>query len=113
MKKSRYITFGILVIVLAFLLFWIGSIIFCEFTTLLHGDEFNDAMSEIRNVMNVDMLKVISYSNQSAKVYLYSNSGGVLVSFIKNSDGLWEEDEWEKSWSTTGSADDFIWPYIR
>lgn len=113
MKKSKYVYIGIILIVIAFLLFWFGSIIYCELATSLHKEEFNDAMCEIKNIVKVDGLKVIRYSKQRAKVYFYSSSGGVLVSYIKNANGIWEEAEWEKSWSKTGSADDFIWPYIR
>lgn len=110
---KKYILRGAIIILLAFLVFWFGSIAFCEVTTMLHGDEFLAAMDEITPIMNVEKLKVVNYSDQTAKVYFYSGSGGALVVYRKTTDGIWAQEGWEKTWSKTGSADDYIWPYIR
>jgi len=59
----------------------------------------------------------MSYSEDIAIVY-YSTGGvfrrGIeeLITFEKQ-DEEWVWTEWNTIWSSTGSADSFIWPFIR
>jgi hypothetical protein len=93
-------------------LFWAASIINCEILTDKYGEEFLDASINLRNTIKIDAWKVLDYSEDYAEVYFYTEYGGALISF-DFVDGEWKERNWKASWSTTGSADDFIWPYIH
>ena len=64
---------------------------------------------------NIEYLKVLNYTSDTAQVYFVSanRTGGNILSFSKLN-GKWKYDKWERTvWSKIGSADGFIWPYIR
>lgn len=109
----------ILSILCAFILFWMGSIAICEFNTFKYGDIFRN--TEIQDIGGIryltdEKIKVIECSNNYAKVYSVFenelNKGGDIYCFKCNNNN-WEFDRWETVWSKMGSADGFIWPYIR
>lgn len=93
--------------------FWIASIVKCEILTSKHYEEFVGLDESTNIVRKSEFLKVLDYSNMNARVYYYDHEGGVILKFVKK-DAKWVYDEWEKTvWSRTGSADDYMWPYIR
>ena len=104
MKKIKI---SVLIIISAFVLFWISSIAMCEYNTYKYGEIF-------RNDCNI---KVLKYNNDYAKVYAVFENDlsevGLLYYFIKNDDGNWIFDYYDAVYSTMGSADGFIWPYGR
>ena len=100
---------------LLFLLIWSASILKCEFLTYRYGYQFETIYRENTMMGDIDYLKVLSYSNSTARVYYVSKNraaGDILVFSKQN--GEWKYDYWDWTvWSKTGSADNFVWPYIR
>ena len=81
MKKFITILIGILG---CFLLFWAGSIIRCEIITAQHGQEFENLYLQTRMIDENDYLKVMDYSNSTARVYyVRKHSMGNLITFNK------------------------------
>ena len=103
-------------IILLFLpiLFWLASCAKCEVLTYQHGQEFETLYKENTMIGEVDYLKVLDYSDTSARIYYVgiNRSDGNTVKYVKQK-GQWVCEEWETVWSKTGSADGFVWPYIR
>lgn len=97
------------------LIIWFSSFIKCELLTSFYGEYFNSIYKENTMFGDIEYLKVLKYSNKTARVYYVSHdylSGDILVFSKKN--GEWEYDYWEKTvWAKYGSADGFVWPYIR
>lgn len=101
----------IIIAMISLSVFWLGTIIKCEIVTALHGNEF----LSFEEVSTASKYKILSYSNDFARVYCvnFNKSNGSVHNFIKQ-DGNWVYNEWETGgWSKTGTADGFIWPYIR
>lgn len=113
MKK---ILITILIICISpFLIIWGSSILKCEILTYRYGNQFSTIYRENTMIGNIDYLKVLNYSDSEAQVYYVSEnrSGGNILSFVQQNN-IWKYDKWERTvWSKTGSADGFIWPYIR
>lgn len=110
--KKRYIA---LLVVLGFLLVWLGSMGVAGVLTALYADEFTDLEAmDLQWLSGEDYEKrVLSYGKQTAKVYFYNESFGVCVRFTKQ-DGQWKAEKEVATWSSQGSADDyFIWPYYK
>ncbi|MBQ9914659.1 MAG: hypothetical protein IJO50_00800 [Clostridia bacterium] len=107
MKKK--IVFIILIAVLLFVIFWLGSLIKCEIVTALHGDEFLGLEQ-----VETSEFKILNYKKDFARIYcVYDDAVANVYTFIKQ-DGVWVYDEWETTvWSTRGTADGFVWPYIH
>lgn len=107
-KKIKYLTFSIFI---CFVLFWIGSIIKCEVVTALYGKEFQ----HFEVLSMAESFKILEYDKDYAKIYFITRNreSGSIHSYIKV-DGEWTFNKWEDGgWSRQGSADGFVWPYIR
>ena len=105
----------LLAIVACLCLFWVGSILKCELLTSQYGQQFVGLQEQTHMLGELDYLKVLDYSASAARVYYVGSnrSGGDILKFTKQ-DGDWTYLEWEKTvWSKSGSADAFMWPYIR
>ncbi|PWB20663.1 hypothetical protein [Flavobacterium sp. HTF] len=101
-------------IIVFFVLFWICCVAKCEYLTKKYEAQFQ-IPNEIQNMIDGKKTKkILSYSNSHAQVYFVSsgNSSGDIVNFIKVN-GEWKFKNWKTVWSKTGSAEDFIWPYLR
>ena len=98
--------------VLCFLLIWGISLAKCEILTLMHGDEFSEIYKENTMLGEQEHWKVLDYSKTSARVYYVglNHSGADILTFVKEN-GKWRHDGWDTVWSTSGSADNVIWPY--
>lgn len=113
MKKFLLKTF--LAVLIMFFLVWGILILKCEILTWRYGNQFKTVYKENTMMGDIEYLKVLNYSDRSARVYYVSKnrSGGDILVFSKYN-GEWKYDKWERTvWSKTGSADGFIWPYIR
>ena len=112
MKKIIKILVATLIFVLVV---WGSSLIKCELLTFLYGDQFNNIYRENTMLGDIEYLKVLKYSYKTAQVYYVSRnhlSGDILVFSKEN--GEWEYDHWKKTvWAKYGSADGYVWPYIR
>lgn len=111
MKKFKKLII-VLSPLLIFLLIWGVSLAKCEILTMMHRNEFNEAYKSNTMLGETEYCKVIDYSEDRARVYYVSSncSGGDVLTFTKEN-GEWKYENWDTIWSTTGSADDFIWPY--
>lgn len=112
MKKLKLFIIGTIV---CFLLFWSGSIARCEILTYFHWKEFEKLYKANSMIGEQEYLKVLDYSDTSARIYYVSVNGygGDILTFVKKGD-QWVYDKWERTvWSKTGSADGFMWPYLR
>lgn len=110
---KKYILVTLTVLFVGFILIWVGALAKCEILTYQHGKEFDTIYRENTMLDEIDYLKVLDYSDTSARVYYVSinKSAGDILSFIKQ-DGQWKYNRWERTvWSSTGSASEVIWPY--
>lgn len=117
MKKLKI---AVLIMISTFILFWICSIAMCEYNTYKYGEIFrNTKIHDIsgERYLNDCDIKILKHNNNCAKVYAIfkndSNESGVVYYFTKKDDGNWFFEHYDAVYSTTGSADGFIWPYIR
>ncbi len=110
--RSLKISFIVILIIL--LCFWGIEILKCEISTYKHGREFKDVYQEDTMIGNIEYLKVLNYTGDTARVYYVSekHSGGDILEFCKER-GKWHCISWNTIWSEGGSADGFVWPYIR
>jgi hypothetical protein len=110
-KKAFSIVF--LVLIGSFISYWLISIIKCEYLTSKHGEEFFRLELQTNLLDQAEILKVLYYSEVTATVYFKSNLGGNILEFRKNNN-IWVLNRWISTvWSKQGSADGFMWPYIR
>ncbi len=111
-KLLKIFTISVFVI---FLLIWGISILKCEILTYRYGSQFSIIYQENTMIGEIDYLKVLNYSDSTARVYYVSKNrtGGDILIFSRLSNE-WRYEKWERTvWSKSGSADGFIWPYIR
>lgn len=111
---KKHMIVGICSVIAVLLIFWCISVLKCEILTRIHGDEFKDVYQAEDVLKLPDDWKVLSYSNSNASIYYTynDNQGGYVLNYT-NTGGDWLFDSWGAAWSSTGSADDYIWPYIR
>ena len=127
-NTQRIIIAMIAVPILGVTAFWAGSMIHAEILTARHGYVFEILITEnpeIRNSVGDGDLKVLSYSNTSARIYRiwevqeghdYSRDvgdrhGGAIFYFSREG-GMWQLTGQGTTWSNVGSADGIIWPYF-
>ena len=99
--------------VISFIVIWGVSLIKCEILTYRYGKEFDTIYKANTMIGEIDYLKVLDYSDTSARVYYVSinKSGGSILRFAKK-DGQWTYEAWERVvWSKIGCASGVIWPY--
>ena len=109
---KRIFVIVLIVIVACLITFWGISIAQCEILTFQHGHEF-EGMEETTNMLSkADYFKVLSYSDSNARVFYKSYYNSNILEFMLQ-DGEWVLGNWQTVWSRSGSADDFMWPYIR
>ncbi len=104
----------IISVLILFIAFWGLSILKCEILTYLYGEQFARMYREYTMLDGIDYFKVLNYSEDSARVYYVGleRSNGSILGFYKEN-GNWCNRGWNVIWSTSGSADGFMWPYIR
>lgn len=97
-------------------LFWGGSLLRCEVLTHRYGQEFQRAWADHTMIGEQAQCKVLAYTDTYARIYVVEEgrNSGNLLEFTKAEDSTrWDFQSWETVWSATGSADGFLWPYIR
>ena len=115
MKKKTIVKWLLVITLSAFPAYWLGSIAKCEILTLMHGDNVKNGYLDTGWFDDIQSFKIIDYSQTEATVY-YVNTDrtvGFTVLFFKNQSDYFEFKSWDVVWSKSGSADGFIWPYIR
>lgn len=116
MRKIWVWLLGVIgVIVLGLAIIWLAAFVKCEVLTNRYGSEFAEAYRENTMLCEPEYWKVLEYSEDFARVYYVGEDrcyGNILT--FKKVNGEWKYDTWEATvWSKTGSADGFVWPYIR
>ena len=109
----KFIKYLICLIIISIILCWGSSYIKCEINTSKYGEIFKDVLNSENDYDTTGKIKVIKYSENSAKIYLVSKKYkyGVELCY-KNINGKMKRISDKVIWSQ-GSADEFIWPYIR
>ena len=83
--------------------------------TQLYSHEFEELYVTIGTfygpIEDNEKVRVLSYSNNSARIYITSHYSGSVHVFFRNGE-MWEQQSSVDLWSRYGSADDFIWPYF-
>ena len=116
MKMLKRAIWGI---IFAFVLFWLGSIAVCEYNTYKYGEIFRNIkihdISGERYLKGEDeKVKVLKYQRDIAEIYVvWESKVGNIYYFKRDNGNNWMFDHYDTIWSKTGSADKFIWPYIR
>lgn len=104
------------IVVAGFIVYWVFSFMKCEIMTLKYGKEFIGLDRQTEWLDPVTSLKVLVYSKKKARVYYKDKFGGYLLEVCKDGN-KWvfsNNNKWLVAvWSKQGSADGFIWPYIR
>lgn len=106
----------IITILAFFLVIWAGNIIEIEITTFIHKNEFPPIAYDNSMIGEIKYFKIIKYSKEEAKLYYVckDRTSGNIVSYKKDDSGKWIYSSWDETvWSTSGSADGFMWPYGR
>lgn len=96
--------------------FYCVSLCRCELLTAAHGHEFEGLDASAHMLEPSDRWKVLDYSGTEASVYYVGPGriyGNVLRFSSSSGTGPWELTGWNTVWSRNGSADGFVWPYIR
>lgn len=86
-----------------------------EILTYLYGKEFDGLDKQTNMLVGSEYYKVFSYdSKHFARVYYIDkdHTSRNLITFTKE-DGAWKLYQWDTIWSSSGSADSFMWPYYR
>jgi len=94
-----------IIVIAVFVLYSYGKV---EVLTWRHGDEFRDGYKQTQMINRIEYLKVINYSDTSAKV-LYVGQSANYVWFKRQNDE-WVMETWGTVWSKEGSADGLTWP---
>lgn len=105
----------ILSLILIFTIMWGCDFARCEYLTSKYGYQFEELYKENTMITDTEELKVIDYSDNFARVYYVSKgkTDGNILTFKKDND-KWKYFSWEETvWSSSGSADGFVWPYGR
>ena len=102
-------------VIACFLLYWGGSILKCEILTALYGRQFEGLQQQTNMLGEAEYLKVLNHSDTEARIYYVGldRSWGTTLR-LRREEGKWLLSKWEEVvWSSSGSADECMWPYIR
>ena len=103
---------AIIIIVSVFIIALFFPYLKAAYLTLLHGEEFEGLELQTHMLNEARYFRVLEYSENEATVFYVSDTGD-LITFVKNESDQWTIQCWKTIWSTTGSADEFYWPYYR
>ena len=113
MIVKKIILVALLVAIGWLITYWVVSIIKCEMLTIEHRDEFIGLELQTNMLTLAETIKVLNYSEETATVYYKDQYGGNILEFRRNNN-IWIFNRWGATvWSRQGSADGFMWPYIR
>lgn len=115
MAAKKIVKWGILTLIILFLLIWLGTLMWNRLLTELYGDEITNLnFYETETAPEYDWFRVISYSETEIEVYfvnqLENYEVGGIVTYHCNDYGDWFHQE-SVLWSTAGTADTLMWPY--
>ena len=123
-KKTKKV--AIWICLLAFVipfLFWCGALVKDCLLTAMHKDEIENLqlVQYEEPLPEFDWYRITSYSDSTIEIYFVNTHGkgtngeykvGGKMTFHKSLNGWYHTNLVESiSWSGSGSADDYIWPY--
>ena len=117
-KFNKKLFFVFFIIISIVLIYWICSVLTARCLTNTYGAEFMDISALQYDHLHAwdeeeFQIRVLSYSNDRAVVYYYSECGGEKIEFCKKNN-IWQYHCTLAIWSEQGSADEyFIWPYYK
>lgn len=83
-----------------------------ELLSLRYGELFE--CTEFEMVDDISYCKVMRYEKEQAQVlYVCKDKLSILVEYEKDNDDEWKAINWKCVWSSSGTADGFIWPFYR
>ena len=95
---------------IALLVFFAGSLVYCEINTALHLEEFEGMFGYYSEE---GWKRVIKYTDEYAEVYTVSSEGyNSFITYFEKNGSVWEAIYEKCAWSESGSADDRVWPYF-
>ena len=107
-KKSKTVIAVILIVAaVALLMLFFSPYIKAEYLTARHGQEFEGLELKTNMLDEAKYLKVLKYRNGHAKVLYVGDGYRCLFCFDGYSDE-WKCSNWNCIWSSTGSADNFL-----
>ena len=116
-RKRRLIIHAVIFIVAMIFVIWVSEVIRCEVLTAQYGNELFDVCDAHPMMGPMEYIKVLDYKrNAYAKVYAVSeahSNGSEFILIYDHDSEKWIIQVWLGIWSAEGSADGYIWPYIR
>ena len=100
----------------ALVVFVAASYLRVEYYTIRHGNEFEELYKQTRMIDSVDYCKVLEYSPSHAKICYVKRTHDIrsrnvyVIEFSKAGSEEWQMRGWKCVCSSTGSADDIMWP---
>lgn len=115
--KIKIIKRVVLIALCAGLVFWLGSLAACEYDSWRYGGQFREVMVHDisgERFLEDETIKVLRYGETEAEIYTINpNYCGCLYWFERVSGQEWVYTDWDVVWSTSGTADHYVFPYIR
>jgi len=119
MKFKKIIKWIIFIPFILFMLIWTGTLAKNRILTELHRDEIASLeFYESEPLPEFEWYRILSYSETEIEIYYVNKFGDSTFGGIVNYRYLPNINMWSHNytgydclWSTSGSADNFIWPY--
>ena len=120
MKGLKIVKWIILIPIILFFVIWIGALAKNRIVTELHRDNIEnmDLLLDYGEALEYDWYRILSYSETEIEIYYvnkFGNStfGGIVCYRYLPNINMWSHNYtgYDCLWSTSGSADNFIWPY--
>ena len=111
----RFIKKIMMIVLITVILVWIIQLLICDFLTLKYSsyiDLYQTSETFSYWIDDSFSAKIISYDQTEMKIYYYSDCMGILVVF-NHSEGecISTYSQPDIMWSSTGNADQIVWPY--
>lgn len=115
MRIKRFLLICVILVAVILLSIWLAAVLECEVLTYKYGEQFENAYIGHTMFATPDYHKVLEYSNHRAVIYYVTifGCGNIVIFERENAQTSWNFYEWRTVWSVGGSADGFVWPYIR
>lgn len=94
---------------------WLASLLHSEILTAKYCDESIFEACDAHGMLATDAIKILDYEPFAyCKAYGKSaEAGNVAILVYEFASDEWNVVSWHTVWSKSGSADGFVWPYIR
>lgn len=109
MKRLLLLTlFGVLCV-------WGAAVLHCEWLTARHLEpEMTEVCEELLRQGTFESVKLLEYDPYGyAELYGRHDGMGNFFRLTSDYNDGWRVILWKTIWSDQGTADEFIWPYIR